>query len=283
MTATADVVDPILAAQRPAISPGTVSATTSRGRSLFRNVAALMLREMSARYGNRPGGYVWAVVEPMSMIIMLALGFSLLLRSPNLGDSFILFYATGFLPFTLFRQVSLRVQSSIGFSKALMIYPVVNWIDAVVARMLLNTLTSLVVTFILLTGILTLQDTGAILKFGPMVEGYLMCIFVGLGVGMVNCVLTGFYPVWASIWAVVMRPLAIASGVILLYENLPEFVQKIIWYNPLLHALGLMRKGFYPGYEASYVSHIYVATVAMTLIALGLLLMRRYNRELLSR
>lgn len=242
-----------------------------------------MLREMSSRYGRSPGGYVWAVLEPLSMIIMLAIGFSLLLRTPSLGTSFILFYATGFLPFIMFRNVTTMVGASLNFSRPLMIYPVVSWIDAVAARLILNVLTSLLVSFLLLTGILLMYDTGAILKFGPIVEAYLMCAALGAGMGLINIVMMGFFPVWKSIFPVFMRPLGIASGVILIYENLPGWVQDIIWYNPLLHALGLMRKGFYSNYQASYVSHIYVGTFAMLMIATGLLLMRRYHREVLSR
>lgn len=270
---------------RPAIERPAAprSVTTSRGRSHVRTVVALMLREMASRFGNRPGGYVWAVLEPLSMIVMLAFGFSLLLRSPSLGTSFILFYASGFLPFLVFRDVANKVQACISFSRPLMIYPVVRWIDAVVARTVLNVLTGILVGVILFTGILLTQDTHTIIRFGPIVEAYAMVISLGLGVGMCNCVLASFFPVWSSVWKVVMRPLAIASGVILLYENLPMWVQEIIWYNPLLHALGLMRKGFYPNYHADYVSHVYVMTVAMTLITLGLLMMRRWHREILSR
>lgn len=69
--------------------------TTESKRRVFRpspirNILALILREMSTRYGRTPGGYVWMIVEPMAGIMLLAVGFSLLLRSPSLGISFLL-------------------------------------------------------------------------------------------------------------------------------------------------------------------------------------------------
>lgn len=259
------------------------SVSTARSRSVVRNIVALMLREMASRYGTRPGGYVWAVLEPLSMILLLSVAFSLLLRTPPLGTSFVLFYATGFVPFTLFRNIQGSVQNAIGYSRPLMIFPVVNWLDAVLARFLLNLLTTLLVGFILLAGILQLQDTRAILRFGPILDAFAMCGLIGLGLGMVNCILIGFIPVWKSIFAVIMRPLAIASGVILLYENLPGWVQDILWWNPLLHALGQMRAGFYPTYAAAYVSHEYVYGVAFVLNLFGLLMLRRHHRTLLGR
>ncbi|WP_260008654.1 hypothetical protein [Leisingera sp. M527] len=60
---------------------------------------------MSTRYGRTPGGYLWAILEPMAAILFLAIGFSLVIRSPSLG-SFLLFYATGFLPFNLYQSIS---------------------------------------------------------------------------------------------------------------------------------------------------------------------------------
>ena len=50
----------------------------------LRTITALVLREMSATYGRSPGGYVWAVVQPIGMILFLSVGFSLLVRSPSL-------------------------------------------------------------------------------------------------------------------------------------------------------------------------------------------------------
>ena len=105
----------------------------SRRFRMGRIVSALMLREMSTQYGRSPGGYLWALIEPLGAIAIMALGFSLLLRSPPLGNSFILFFATGHVPFNLYQVLSRTVARSITFSKSLLAYPVVSWVDAIVA------------------------------------------------------------------------------------------------------------------------------------------------------
>ena len=74
---------------------------------------------------------------------------------------------------------------------------------------------------------------------------------------MMNCLLNGLVPIWGSIWSIVTAPLFLASGVFFLYEDMPGFAQDILWWNPIMHAVGLMRRGFYPTYEASYVSLFY--------------------------
>ncbi len=249
----------------------------------FRSIAALILREMVSKYGRNPGGYIWAIVEPIGMIAALSFGFALVLRSPPLGTSFILFYATGYLPFMVFQKNSRFVMNAMRFSSTLLKYPTVTWFDAVSARFLLNTLTEMLVSYIIIFSILIWIDYSSIIRFGPILIAYLYAAGLGLGIGMINCVLSGFVPVWQTIWNILTRPLLLASGVILLYRDLPDAAQSILWWNPLSHVTALARMSFYPTFEPQFISHLYVASFALILIAMGLLLLRRFHLEVLER
>ncbi len=248
-----------------------------------RSILALVLREMSSTYGRSPGGYIWAVVQPIGMILILALGFSLLIRAPSLGTSFLLFYATGYLPFDLYNHLVKKILAALTYSRAMLAYPRVIWLDAILARFFLNTLTQLTVFCIVITGILMFDNTRTIITVQPILLGLAIAAGLGLGVGMMNCLLIGLFPVWKIIWGILTRPMLIASGVLFIYEDLPPFVQDILWWNPVLHATGLVRQGFYPTYNASYVSVPYCLLVSMLLTAMGLLFLRAYNRKTLSR
>ena len=247
-----------------------------------RSILALMLREMSSTYGDSPGGYIWAVLQPLGMIAVLTLGFSLLVRAPSLGTSFILFYATGFLTYDMYNQLMLKVGGALKYSKAMLAYPRVAWLDAILARIFLNMLTLMAVNCIVLYGILMLVDTRTVLAIQPILTGLMLCVFLGAGTGMMNCVLMGLFPVWTIIWKILSRPMFIASGALFIYEDMPPLVQDILWWNPILHGTGLVRTGFYPTYSASYISLEYSFGVALTLIALGLLFLRAHNEKILS-
>ncbi len=242
-----------------------------------------MLREMSTRYGRTPGGYIWAVLEPLAAIIFLSVGFSLVLRTPSLGNSFLLFYATGYLPFNLYMQLSNMTGRALNYSKPLLKYPAVTWIDAILARFALNTITNLLIGFLLLTGILLGIDSRAQLFAPPLLEAAMLTMMFGLGVGVMNAVLMGLFPIWDIIWSVLSRPLFLASGVLYTYEDLPRAAQDLLWYNPLLHIVGLFRSGVYPNYQPAYVNPLFVLFVSLALLGLGLLLMRRYHRVILNR
>lgn len=268
----------------PPLTPKSpLRAGNERGGSHLRTIVALMLREMSSRYGRTPGGYIWAVLEPLGMIVMLALGFSLLMRSPPLGNSFLLFYATGYLPFSLFSRSSRTIMSALNFSQNLLKYPAVTWLDAVVARAILNILTDLLVAYILMVGILLVVDSKTVIDFGPILLSFSLAGLLAIGVGLVNCAAIGFFPIWGTVWSILTRPLFIASGVIWLYRDLPQFAQDLLWWNPLVHIIGIARMGYYSTYEPQYISVIYTLTVGMVLTAFGLLILRRYQLWILSR
>lgn len=248
-----------------------------------RTVGALVLREMGSTYGRSPGGYIWAVVQPLGTIIVMTLAFSLIIKSPPLGTSFILFYATGFLPFDTYQLLAARIGAALTYSRPLLAYPGVIWLDAVIARFLLNLLTQITVFALVIYGIMHFVDTHAKVDLAPIATGIAMAATLGLGVGLMNCLLTGYFPIWQRLWEIINRPLFLASGVFFLYDDMPPVAQDILWWNPLIHVTGEVRMGFYPTYEASYVSLSYGFGVGMVLILFGLLFLRRGYRAVIRR
>ena len=248
----------------------------------MRTIIALVLREMGATYGQSPGGYVWAIVQPIGIIVILSIGFSLLVRSPSLGTSFLLFYATGFLPFDMYSILTQKISAALKYSRPLLAYPRVTWLDAILGRFALNVLTLLTVSWVVIVAIMVFVDSRTVLDLRYIALGFGLAATLGLGVGIMNCLLIGLFPVWAIVWSVLTRPMFIASGVLFLYEDLPSGAQAILWWNPVLHATGLMRKGFYSTYNGSYISLQYSFGIAMVMIAVGLLFMRSNHQRILG-
>jgi len=248
-----------------------------------RAIIALMLREMSTRYGKSPGGFIWAVVEPAGALLLMAFVFSLLLRSPSLGNSFLLFYTTGYLPFLLYSLTLVTVMGALSFSKPLLMYPAVNWLDAILARFFLNALTSVTVGSIVLFCVLEFTDATAVLEFRHMVMSMGLAALLGLGHGTLNCALVGLFPVYGSIWAIATRPLLIAAGVFFLYEDLSPTLQSVLEWMPWIHFTAMFRQGVYPTYSPEFISIPLMLIWAMVPLMFGLLLLRRHRQTILMR
>jgi len=247
-----------------------------------RTIIALILREMSTTYGRSPGGYVWAVLEPVGAIAVLSIVFAAGFRSPPIGSNFPLYFAAGYLPFSLYIDLAGKIAGSLRFSRQLLAYPAVKYTDAILARLALTTLTQLVVFVLVIAGVEITFDLNTIISTGPIFVSLLMAVALGVGIGTMNCYLMAVFPVWGQIWKIVTRPLVLVSGVIFLYENMPPVAQDILWYNPLVHVTGMMRRGFFTTYQADYVSVPFVFMVAALLSAFGFLLLYRHHREILE-
>lgn len=257
--------------------------STKRSFASMRTISALVLREMSTRYGRTPGGYIWSLLEPIAAILFLSLGFSLVIRTPPLGTSFLLFYTTGFLPFNMYNNISNTTARAINYSKPLLKFPAVTWFDAIVARLLLNSLTNILVIILLVGGVYFAIDARSTIDVPMALMAVGLSIIVGFSVGIVNCVLLGLFPLWELAWSIITRPLFIASGVLFLYRDLPEGAQQILWFNPIMQITGMMRAAFYSTYDASYASVSYILGVSLALLTLGLILMGRYHQDILNR
>lgn len=264
-------------AQRP---PGQ---RTRRSFASLRTIMALVLREMSTTYGSSPGGYIWAILEPVASIALLTAVFSLGFRSPSIGINFPIFYATGMLPFLLYNDLTGKIATALLFSKPLLAYPAVTFIDAIMARFLVNLLTQLMVAYVVFVGILMTFETRTAPDIPVIAQAFAMAGILALGVGTMNSFLFTRFPVWQRIWSVLNRPMFIVSCIFFVFETVPQPYRDVLWYNPLVHIVGLMRRGFYPSYDAVYVSPVYVIGLGMGLLVAGLFLLRRYHRDLLYR
>lgn len=266
-------------------SPASARLHAVRKRPRFqmcRTVMALVLREMSTTYGRSAGGYFWAILEPVLGIALLSLIFSMALSSPALGDNFPLFYASGYLPFSMTMHLLNKIAASVRFSRPFMAYPCVTFVDALVARLVLNGLTNMVITAIVVFGIMLIFGLPLWADLGAISASIGLGMLLGTGIGTINCYLSTSFPVYEQIWVIATRPLFLMSGVFFTFDALPRVAQEVLWYNPLVHIVGLMRRGLYPTYNSDYISVSYVILVSMVALFFGLLLLSRHFKRLME-
>ena len=147
---------------------------------------------------------------------------------------------------------------AIQFSKSLLSYPSVTFLDAIFARFVLNIITGILVFSITTWALLLLFDPDVVIDPYHVILSLLLAFLLGAGVGVLNCFLFAYLPDWQRIWNIFNRPMFILSGTLFIFESIPPAFQNILWFNPVIHVVGIMRKGFYPTYEASYVSLVFV-------------------------
>ncbi len=269
----------------PPVVPPVAEAPSRPPRRPFatlRAIMSLVLREMATSYGRSPGGYAWAILEPVGGIAVLSIVFSAMFRAPPLGSSFAMFYATGILPFMMFTDVQGKMSQALLYSRPLLAYPTVTYIDALLARFVLNVLTQIMVSFIVLAACIWLFEPMSHPSVPIIIEAFALAALLALGMGTLNCFLSTLFPIYLQIWSIMMRPMFVLAGLMFLYDAVPQPYQGWLWWNPLIHVVGLARKGFYSTYQAEYASSFYVVLFSLIALMIGLVFLRRYHRDLLT-
>lgn len=263
-------------------APQDPRSSGRRSYATLRAVGALMLREMGTRYGRSPGGYVWAVAEPVAGIAFLSFVFAVIFDDPPIGRSFAMFYATGILPFMMFNDLHNKVAQSLMYSRPLLAYPTVTFVDALLARFLTNLITHVLIAYLVLGGTMLVFEGRMNIDLPSVVLGLGLAAVLALGVGTLNAFLFAQVPVLQQAWSVLMRPMFIFSCVLIVYDAIPQPFRDWLWWNPLVHAVGLVRAGFYDVYDSHYAAPVYVVGLALVCLAMGLLLLRAHHREILA-
>lgn len=246
-------------------------------RRFFAVVSALIVREATTRFGRSFGGYAWAFLEPTLIIVVLGYIFNAYFGAPPLGNGFALFYCTGLVPFVIFSEIVDQIGNALIQNKPLLNFRPVTPISTIVARFILSVSTLSFVSVVVFTTVLGLTNEPYKVDWAPLLLGLAGAALLGLGTGSVNAVLFSIVPTWRNIWSIISRPLFLVSGIFFLYEPLPTEIQDILYWNPLIHVVSLVREGFYDQYDPTWISGalVFGFSIACILISrISLVLLR---------
>lgn len=223
---------------------------------------------------------MWAIVDPVAHVALMTVLFQAIARTPALGLSFPLFFASGYLPYSFYHRMSSFLAGTMKANKALLSYPIVSPIDAIVSRFVLQIMTDTVIASAIIAGIIYVGGVMVSINLAGLMVAALAGAVLGLGIGMVNIVLFARSPLYEQVFGIVTRPLFMVSGVFFLVEDMPHPFGDYLLYNPLVHVIMWFRNGMYPEYRAELLDKGYVIECAAVAVMLGLALLTVSMREI---
>lgn len=242
-------------------------------------IGALVLRETRATFGTSQIGYLWAIITPAASVGVLVALFSLIGRQPPFGSSLALFFATGILTLEMFNKLSTTLMNTFDANKALLTYPLIKETDALFARLILISVTYLLIMAIFYTALVALDLAGIPAYPEDLMLAFIVTALLGFGFGTLNAVIVSLWESWRHIEKVLTRPLFFISGIFYIPSNLPPEAVAILKWNPVLHLVEWVRSGYYPNYDSTILDRTYPAGIAMVLILLGLAGERLYRKK----
>jgi capsular polysaccharide transport system permease protein len=236
---------------------------------------ALLLRELSSRFGKSRGGFLWVLVEPIAYLLIPVMVFGFLRQRVVPGVEYPVFLVYGFLPFLLFKAVCLQIVDATNAGAGLLSYRQVLLMDVFIAKALAHLVIQAVVFSIVLTGLALLGFH--VLPQRPIELGAVLVLtsILAFGLGLIFAAISSLIPDARPTIKVLFMPLYFVSGILLPVTRFPDEWVQWMAINPVLHVVELSRLVSVEHYAPTkFLSTTYVTGFALITTAVGLMLYR---------
>ncbi len=236
-------------------------------------LSALILRDMRSRFFASYWGYLVQMLWPAAHVVLLVTLMHIRGMESPMGDSPLLFIATGAFPFLSFKYISREMMKGYSIHKALTWFPQVKRVDTMVARGLVEICSSfmglgVVFVFLMCWGVDPLP-----VDMTMAMTGFLAAIAMGLGVGVFNVAMVSIFPFWMLMYVVIAILLYISSGIMFMGCYMPEQIYSIMKWNPLVQIVEWVRLGYEPNLPIT-IDYLYVLGWIFSAFTVGFLMDR---------
>lgn len=247
-------------------------------------IYALLLRELSSRFGKSRGGFIWVLVEPVAHILVPVLIFSFIRQRIVPGVEYPVFLVYGFLPFLLFKAICLQIVDGTNAGQGLLSYRQVLLMDVFMAKAMAHCVIQAIVFIIVLTGLAMFGFD--VLPPRPVELGgvLLLTAVLAFGLGLLFAAISSLMPDARAVIKVMFMPLYFISGILFPVTRFSDEWVRWMSINPVLHLVELSRIAGMDGYPAmKYLSLAYPVSLALVATVIGLMLYRlRYLARVTS-
>lgn len=245
-------------------------------------VSALFLREVQTRFGTKKLGYFWAVLDPMTQIIMFSLIKAAINERSMPGIDYPVFLATSFLTYNFFKAVMMSGMSAFDANRALFNYRQVKPIDTIISRFFVEALVASAAIVVFIGFGLYVGLDVHVHDFNMVVVAVIWLGVFGFGLGVLFAVIGTFYENFKKIIGFTSLPLFFLSGLLYTAESLPPLARDIVLYNPVIHFIEMIHGNYFMTLDTRYVDYIYMTYWTIIPLFLGLLFYMRSERKIIA-
>jgi capsular polysaccharide transport system permease protein len=256
---------------------GEVALVLRGARMQRRVIGALIIRELHSRFGRHYFGYIWLFFEPL--LLGSAIGFVHLVQDHSAVFGPFEFFAAGYILYFIYRGVLNRATAAIPSNMPLLYHRTVTLPDIFFARHIIEAISCIGVMIVFMFALFVVN--------GEMVEDPTKIILAFLGMTL----LTQGMALMAAAATEVMEGTERAvhaftyltlpiCGMFFLVEWLPESLQELALYVPMVHLFELMRDGQFGSRFQAHYDLSYVAAWILVTHLLGLAALRITRRRL---
>jgi capsular polysaccharide transport system permease protein len=239
-----------------------------------RIIWALLMRELSTRYGRNNIGFLWVIFEPLMFAGAVTIMWSLIKPPYEHGVKLIPFIVTGYMCIILYRHMIGHGVNCVKVNQALLYHRHITVLHLFFSRLLLEfigvTLAFLVIfTFMLAIGQMDVPKDLPIAYLGWALLGW-----IGAGMAMILGALGEMFEFVERVVQVFTYMLVPMSGTFYMAAWVPPTFRKALLAMPFVHPVEMVRAGFFGEFVTTYYDFAYAAAWATGFTLLGLFLLQ---------
>jgi capsular polysaccharide transport system permease protein len=239
-----------------------------------RIIWALLMREMSTRYGRDDLGFLWVLAEPLVFASAVA-GLWSVVRPPfEFGIRVVPFTITGYLPLILIRQTSGFVVNSVKVNQGLLYHRHITPLHLFSSRFIVE-LIGITFCYMLIVVVLNFFGVMPLPKdLLTLMGGWALLAWLAFGVAITMGALAQMFEFverFVQILTYILIPL---SGAFFMASVLPPTYRHIVMALPFIHCFELMRGAYFGPILKTYYDIPYAVAWASGLNLVGLLAVR---------
>ncbi|MEN2786387.1 ABC transporter permease [Sphingomonas qilianensis] len=243
-------------------------------------IGALMIRELTTRFGRENIGFLWIMVEPLLFAGLVGLVWRFMHGPEEHGVSVIAFVATGYIPLTLFRHAVSRALGIFTANGSLMYHRQIKILDFVLVRFLIEMIGTMMAYVFIATLLIAIGEFPVPHDIGYLLVGFVIYAFFTLSICLMVAPLSEMSEVLEKFMPVTVYIMVPFSGTFTMVSWLAPGAQEIMLYSPPVSAMELMRYGIFGDRVTPHFDVPYAIGVSMVCMLVGLVLCRRIRKTL---
>jgi capsular polysaccharide transport system permease protein len=255
----------------------------SHALSIQRRVLwALCLREIRGKHGKSKLGYLWQIIKSG-----FAVGVFWWIREMGnfvapYGLPTPIFLFAGFIPWFIFSETLSMVMEAVKTNATLLTFPQITPLDLCLSSAIVVWCTEVVILLLYMTGLLLAGYDFYVYDLVILIIALVGIWLLSLGVGLFLGALALHFETLEKLVPMVMRVIFFVSGMFFSVSQLPSRYAEILWWNPILNFIELLRGSFISTHVQGEIKISYIFVITFVFLVLGLLL-ERTSRALQGR
>lgn len=238
----------------------------------LRIVSALVLREISTRFGREGLGFLWVIGEPLLFCSGVIIMWSFLKPSYEHGIRLGPFVMTGYMSLLLLRHMMGMSVGALQANVGLLYHRQVSAFHIFIARNLMEFLGATVAFVIVYVALYALGQVGLPQDLILLYSGWALVAWVSFGVSFFLAGLAMKFEVLERLTSVLSYMLIPFSGTFLMVAWLPAQWRDLYLLIPMPHGVEMVRGGVFGEFTHTYFDPFYAFAWGAGLILAGLIL-----------